>query len=112
MENIPDGLKEAIKNDELVLFIGAGLSWKLKNTEGKILGGWKDMVSSMLSYLKDKEYITAKEQRFCLKLEPIKALQRLENKGIDREKVRDFLQGYFTLGKENKFPLQIGRAHV
>ena len=64
------------------------------------------MVSSMLSYLKNKDYITAKEQRFCLKLEPIKALQRLENKGIDREKVRDFLQGYFTLGKENKFPLQ------
>ena len=106
MENIPDGLKEAIKNDELVLFIGAGLSWKLKNTEGKILGGWKDMVSSMLSYLKDKEYITAKEQRFCLKLEPIKTLQRLENKGIDREKIRDFLKGYFTLGKENEFPLQ------
>ena len=106
MENIPQRLKEAIKNDELVLFIGAGLSYELKNTEGTALGGWKEMVSSMLSYLKDKEYITAKEQRFCLKLEPIKALQRLENKGIDREKVRDFLQGYFTLGKENKFPLQ------
>ena len=106
MENIPQRLKEAIKNDELVLFIGSGLSYELKNTEGTALGGWKEMVSSMLSYLKDKEYITAKEQRFCLKLEPIKALQRLENKGIDREKVRDFLQGYFTLGKENKFPLQ------
>ena len=106
MENIPQRLKEAIENDELVLFIGSGLSWNLKNTEGNTLGGWKEMVSSMLSYLKDKEYITAKEQRFCLKLEPIKALQRLENKGIDREKVRDFLKGYFTLGKENKFPLQ------
>ena len=106
MGDIPHGLKEAIKNDELVLFIGSGLSRKLKNMEGKTLGGWKEMVSSMLFYLKDKEYITAKEQRFCLKLEPIKALQRLENKGIDREKVRDFLQGYFTLGKENKFPLQ------
>ena len=106
MENIPQRLKEAIKNDELVLFIGSGLSYELKNTEGTALGGWKEMVSSMLSYLKNKDYITAKEQRFCLKLEPIKALQRLENKGIDREKVRDFLQGYFTLGKENKFPLQ------
>ena len=106
MENIPQRLKEAIKNDELVLFIGSGLSYELKNTEGKTLGGWKEMVSSMLSYLKDKEYITAKEQRFCLKLEPIKALQRLENKGIDREKIRDFLKGYFTLGKENEFPLQ------
>ena len=106
MENIPQRLKEAIENDELVLFVGSGLSWKLKNTAGNTLGGWKEMVSSMLSYLKDKEYITAKEQRFYLKLEPIKALQRLENKGIDREKVRDFLQGYFTLGKENEFPLQ------
>ena len=106
MGNIPQRLKEAIKNDELVLFIGSGLSRKLKNTEGKPLGGWKEMVSSMLFYLKDKEYITAEEQQSCEELEPIKALQRLENKGIDREKVRDFLQGYFTLGKENKFPLQ------
>ena len=106
MENIPQRLKEAIEKDELVLFVGSGLSWNLKNTEGNTLGGWKEMVSSMLSYLKDKEYITAKERRFYLKLEPIKALQRLENKGIDREKVRDFLKGYFTLGKENKFPLQ------
>ncbi|WP_462346518.1 SIR2 family protein [Alloprevotella tannerae] len=105
MGNIPQRLKEAIENDELVLFIGSGLSWKLKNTEGA-LGGWKEMVSSMLSYLKDKEYITAEEQQSYDKLEPIKALQRLENKGIDREKVRDFLQDYFTLGKENEFPLQ------
>ena len=105
MGNIPQRLKEAIENDELVLFIGSGLSWNLKNTEGA-LGGWKEMVSSMLSYLKDKEYITAEEQQSYDKLEPIKALQRLENKGIDREKVRDFLQDYFTLGKENEFPLQ------
>ena len=106
MGNIPQRLKEAIKNDELVLFIGSGLSWNLKNTEGKTLGGWKEMVSSILSYLKDKEYITAEEQQSCEELGPIKALQRLENKGIDREKIRDFLKGYFTLGKENKFPLQ------
>ena len=105
MENIPQRLKEAIENDELVLFIGAGLSWNLKNTEGKALGGWKDMVSSMLSYLKDKEYITAEELQSCEEFGPIKALQRLENRGIDREKVRDFLQDYFTLGKENEFPL-------
>ena len=50
MENIPHGLKEAIEKDELVLFIGAGLSWNLKNTEGKTLGGWKEMVSSILSF--------------------------------------------------------------
>ena len=106
MENIPHGLKEAIEKDELVLFIGAGLSWNLKNTEGKTLGGWKEMVLSMLSYLNKEDYITDEELQSCEELGPIKALQRLENRGIDREKVRDFLQDYFTLGKENEFPLQ------
>ena len=106
MENIPHGLKEAIENDELVLFIGAGLSWNLKNTEGNTLGGWKEMVSSILSYLKDEAYIKAEEQRFCLKLEPIKALQRLENNKIDRRVIGKFVKRYFTLGEGNDFPLQ------
>lgn len=106
MENIPRGLKKAIEKDELVLFIGAGLSCELKNTEGTALGGWKEMVLSMLSYLNKEDYITDEELQSCEELGPIKALQRLENRGIDREKVRDFLQDYFTLGKENEFPLQ------
>ena len=106
MGNIPQRLKEAIEKDELVLFIGAGLSCELKNTEGTALGGWKEMVLSMLSYLNKEDYITDEELQSCEELGPIKALQRLENRGIDREKVRDFLQDYFTLGKENEFPLQ------
>ena len=106
MENIPHGLKEAIENDELVLFIGAGLSWDLKNTEGKTLGGWKKMVSSILAFLKDKEYITTEEQQSYDKLEPIKALQRLENNKIDKRVIGHFVKGYFKLGKENNFSLQ------
>ena len=106
MENIPHGLKEAIEKDELVLFIGAGLSWDLKNTEGKTLGGWKEMVSSILSFLKDKAYITAEEQHSCEKLGPIKALQRLENNKIDKRVIGKFVKRYFTLGKENDFSLQ------
>lgn len=106
MENIPHGLKEAIEKDELVLFIGAGLSWDLKNTEGKTLGGWKKMVSSMLSYLKDEKCITAEEQQSCEKLGPIKALQRLENNKIDKRVIGKFVKRYFKLGKENNFSLQ------
>ena len=105
MENIPHGLKEAIEKDELVLFIGAGLSWDLKNTEGKTLGGWKEMVSSILSFLKDKEYITAEEQQSYDKLEPIDALKKLEEKGISRREIGDFLKHYFTLKKSKKFPI-------
>ena len=105
MENIPHGLKEAIENDELVLFIGAGLSWNLKNTEGKTLGGWKEMVSSILAFLKDKEYITAEEQQSYDKLEPIGALKKLEDKGISRREIGDFLKHYFTLKKSKKLPI-------
>jgi len=105
MENIPHGLKEAIEKDELVLFIGAGLSWDLKNTEGKTLGGWKEMVSSILSFLKDKEYITAEEQQSYDKLEPIGALKKLEEKGISRREIGDFLKHYFTLEKSKKLPI-------
>ena len=105
MENIPHGLKEAIENDELVLFIGAGLSWNLKNTEGKTLGGWKEMVSPILAFLKDKEYITAEEQQSYDKLEPIGALKKLEDKGISRREIGDFLKHYFTLKKSKKLPI-------
>ena len=106
MGDIPHGLKEAIENDELVLFIGAGLSWDLKNTKGKPLGGWKEMVSSMLSYLNKEDYITAEEQQSCEELGPIKALQRLENNKIDKRVIGHFVKGYFKLGKENNFSLQ------
>jgi len=105
MENIPHGLKEAIEKDELVLFIGAGLSWNLKNTAGNTLGGWEDMVSSILSFLKDKEYITTEEQQSYDKLEPIGALKKLEDKGISRREIGDFLKHYFTLKKSKKLPI-------
>ena len=106
MENIPHGLKEAIEKDELVLFIGSGLSWNLKNTEGNTLGGWKEMVSSILSFLKDEAYITAEEQQSCEKLEPIDALKKLKKKGIDKNIVGDSIKRYFTLGEENNLSLQ------
>ena len=106
MENIPQRLKEAIEKDELVLFVGSGLSWNLKNTKGNTLGGWKEMVSSMLSYLKNRAHITAKEQQSCEKLGPIKALQRLENNKIDKRVIGKFVKRYFTLGEENDFSLQ------
>ena len=106
MGNIPRGLKEAIEKDELVLFIGAGLSCELKNTEGTALGGWKEMVLSMLSYLNKEDHITDEEQKSYKKLEPIDALKELKKKGIDKNIVGDFIKRYFTLGEENNLSLQ------
>ena len=103
MINIPPGLKEAIEADDLVLFIGAGLSWDLKNTDNESLEGWDKMVKSITSHLNEKGHITDKLKQSCDGLEPIKALEKLEAKGINRGQVGKFVKHYFTLGKENDF---------
>lgn len=103
MINIPPGLKEAIEADDLVLFIGAGLSWNLKNTDNEPLEGWGKMVKSITSHLNEKGYITDELKQSCDALEPIKALEKLETEGINRGQVGKFVKHYFTLGKENDF---------
>ena len=103
MINIPPGLKEAIEADDLVLFIGAGLSWDLKNTDNESLEGWDKMVKSITSHLNEKGYITDELKQSCDALEPIKALEKLETEGINRGQVGKFVKHYFTLGKENDF---------
>ncbi|WP_279171803.1 SIR2 family protein [Prevotella nigrescens] len=103
MINIPPGLKEAIEADDLVLFIGAGLSWNLKNTDNESLEGWDKMVKSITSHLNEKGYITDELKQSCDGLEPIKALEKLETEGINRRQVGEFVKHYFTLGKENDF---------
>ena len=103
MINIPPGLKEAIEADDLVLFIGAGLSWDLKNTDNDSLEGWDKMVKSITSHLNEKGYITDELKQSCDALEPIKALEKLETEGINRGQVGKFVKHYFTLGKENDF---------
>ena len=101
MINIPPGLKEAIEADDLVLFIGAGLSWNLKNTDNESLEGWDKMVKSITSHLNEKGHITDELKQSCDGLEPIKALEKLETEGINRRQVGEFVKHYFTLGKEN-----------
>ena len=106
MINIPPGLKEAIEADDLVLFIGAGLSWDLKNTDNESLEGWDKMVKSITSHLNEKGYITDELKQSCDSLEPIKALEKLETEGINRRQVGEFVKHYFALGKENDFSFQ------
>ena len=107
MIEIPHGLKEAIEADDLVLFIGAGLSWNLKNTENEPLGGWDKMVKSILSHLNEKGRIKKEVKQYCDGLEPIKALEILEkNEGITKNEVGEFVKHYFTLRNKRGLSLQ------
>ena len=103
MINIPPGLKEAIEADDLVLFIGAGLSWNLKNADNEPLEGWDKMVKSITSHLITEGYITDELKQICDALEPIETLKILEKKGISKREIGGFVKHYFTLRGRNNF---------
>ena len=103
MANIPSELKKAIEADDLVLFIGAGLSWDLKNTDNESLEGWGKMVKSITSHLITEGYITDELKQICDALEPIETLKILEKKGISKREIGGFVKHYFTLRGGNDF---------
>ena len=106
MVNIPTGLREAIKADELVLFVGAGLSWNFKNKKNETLEGWTKMASSITSHLKEKRRITEEVKQSCDKKEPIDALKEIEDNGVNKGIVGSFVKDYFSLGEENNYSFQ------
>ena len=97
---------EAIKADELVLFVGAGLSWNFKNKKNETLEGWTKMASSITSYLKEKHRITEDVKQSCDKKEPIDALKEIEDSGVNKGIVGEFVKDYFSLGEGNDYSLQ------
>ena len=103
MVNIPSELKKAIEADDLVLFIGAGLSWDLKNTDNESLEGWGKMVKSITSHLIREGYITDELKQICDALEPIETLKILEKKGISKREIGGFVKHYFSLRGGNDF---------
>ena len=105
MIEIPPGLREAIKADELVLFVGAGLSWNFKNKKNETLEGWTKMTSSITSHLKEKHRITEEVKQSCDKKEPIDALKEIEDSGVNKRIVGEFVKDYFTLGEGNDYSL-------
>ncbi len=106
MVNIPTGLREAIQADELVLFVGAGLSWNFKNKKNETLEGWTKMASSITSHLKEKRRITEEVKQSCDKKEPIDALKEIEDNGVNKGIVGSFVKDYFSLGEENDYSFQ------
>ncbi|WP_297946322.1 tetratricopeptide repeat protein [uncultured Porphyromonas sp.] len=106
MIEIPPGLREAIKADELVLFVGAGLSWNFKNKKNETLEGWTKMASSITSHLKEKRRITEEVKQSCDKKEPIDALKEIEDNGVNKGIVGSFVKDYFSLGEENDYSFQ------
>lgn len=106
-------LRKAVEEDNLVLFIGAGLSYNFKNKAGEVIGGWNNLVKSIKSFLKGKEEVTENEERWfnldslSVDKEPIYVLDWIEkeNKKYLDNKIKGFVSDFFALSDDNDFSL-------
>ncbi len=101
--NIHPKLKKAIEDDDLVVFVGAGLSKSLENENGEEIGDWKNLLNKMLDYLiqegVDKVFNDLKP--LVEPFEPLRLLELIEDKNIGNAMVQNFLKSFFTLKDSN-----------
>lgn len=106
MENKYPKLIEAIKNNNLVIFVGAGTSINLKNKNNTTLGNWNNLVKRIIIHLNgnsDKfNYLLSLTDHY----EPIDVLNLIEkSKDIDKKDIHRFVKDYFELHNENNYDL-------
>ncbi|MDR1887380.1 MAG: hypothetical protein LBQ70_05625, partial [Prevotellaceae bacterium] len=53
---LPKELLKAIKDDNLVIFVGAGLSYDFVNLKGTKIEGWENMVRQILLHFETEKY--------------------------------------------------------
>lgn len=51
---IPVELRQAISENKLIIFVGAGLSYDLKNRKGQTIKGWGNLVKEIIIQLQAK----------------------------------------------------------
>jgi tetratricopeptide (TPR) repeat protein len=106
--NIPVELKNAICENKLIVFVGAGLSYNLLNTQGKPLKGWSNLVENILLHLDELGHEQAKALLPLVSLyDPIKVLDLIEtNDSFPKGKINEFLKDFLDVDHEgNDFSL-------
>lgn len=106
--SIPPGLKKAVETGNLVLFVGAGLSYNLKNSSGAKLGGWNDLVTAILDHLIELGHDDVAEplKQLVGKYDPITILDLIEShKQSPLDDISDFVKSFFKLHEDNNYDL-------
>lgn len=100
-------LIEAIREDELIVFVGAGLSYPLKNKEGQAFGGWNDLVERSLQHLEQEGYDVAPLLQLVGRYDPIVILDLIQkDRSLSEGKIRGFLKTMLALHEtENDYSL-------
>ena len=96
--DIPIELKNAICDNQLVVFVGAGLSFDFINIKGQKVKGWGNLVRQLLLHLKDVGHDVDVLPPLLKKYEPIKILDLLESdKSIPKSTIYDFTKDFLDL---------------
>lgn len=104
--NIPPELSQAIRTDELIVFVGAGLSYNLKNIKNEKIKGWENLVSNILTHLKKNDYDVDYLIPLIGNCEPIKILDLIESdKNLSKNEIMSFIKEFFDIQKDNDFSL-------
>ncbi|MDR1224458.1 MAG: SIR2 family protein [Tannerella sp.] len=105
---IPVKLKKAVEDNSLVLFIGAGLSYKFRNENKEIIHGWGNLVTRILDHLEAKGYNDVNRLKPLVgKYDPIVILDLIEkDKSLPKDEVISFVKDFFALSPdENDYTL-------
>lgn len=108
--HLPPPLKEAIKNDNLVIFVGAGLSCNFINKQQKRIGDWANLVDQLFKHLQDNGHdLSSIEQNeeAVKNIEPIDRLRKLASiNTVSPSEIEDFAAEFYTLNEDvNDFSL-------
>lgn len=101
-------LLNAIKEDNLILFVGAGASFQLKNSNGLSLGGWDDLVMKILINLEKDGYNIKHLKELALQkiYEPIVILDLVEkDSDINSKDIITAVKEYYILSNDNDYSL-------
>ena len=98
MTEIPTELKNAICSNQLLVFVGAGLSYNLVNINNQPIKGWSNLVEQILKNLKEKSYDVDALIPLSRKYDPIKVLDLIESdKDIPKREIYSFIKDFFIL---------------
>ncbi len=113
MNKIPVELRNAITNNELILFIGAGLSFNLINSKDQPLKGWDNLVLCILENLKENGHEVDHLKPLVGKYEPIKILDLIESdKALPKTEVYKFVKSYYELKETSHLELHKKLFHL
>lgn len=101
-------LLNAIREDNLIIFVGAGMSYNLRNSKNEIFGGWENLVTQLLSSLEEEDYKITHLKELGLKqiYEPIVLLDLIEkDPEISRTDIVKAVKEYYSLADENDYSL-------